>query len=93
MAARRFSHRNGPVHDMDGKTDGDHRMVCPQLRMETPIFVCWVFAVYGDGLEVLSLDVLALEAMSIKKDCRVFVGNPLLRKNMGILNYLLACPY
>jgi hypothetical protein len=49
--------------------------------METPIFVCWVFAVYGDGLEVLSLDVLALEAMSIKKDCRVFVGNPFVKKN------------
>jgi hypothetical protein len=60
--------------------------------METHIFVCWVFAVYGDGLEVLSLDELALEAMDIKKDCRIFAGNPLFRKNEDILSYTVNLP-
>ncbi|BDG36255.1 hypothetical protein PcaKH15_21610 [Parageobacillus caldoxylosilyticus] len=75
MATWGFSHRNGTADDMDGKTGRNNRMVCPQLRLETLIFVCWVFAVYGDSLEVLSLDELALEAMDIKKDCRIFAGN------------------
>ena len=77
MATRIVSHHNEPVNDMDRKTGGDHRMVCPQLRMETPIFVCWVFAVYGDGLEVLSLDELVL----ITKDCRRKRGNPFVKKS------------
>jgi hypothetical protein len=67
MATRMFSHHNEPSDDMDGKTGRDNRMVCPQRRLETPIFVCWIFAVYGDDLEVLSLGKLALEAMDINK--------------------------
>jgi hypothetical protein len=51
--------------------------------METYIFVCGVFAVYGDGLEVLSLDEFTLEAMDIKKDCRIFAGNPFVKKKGG----------
>ncbi|BDG47760.1 hypothetical protein PspKH34_23210 [Parageobacillus sp. KH3-4] len=65
-----FSHHSEPANDMDRKTSRDNRMVCPQLRMEAYVFVCWVFAVYGGGLEVLSLDESALEKMDIKKDCR-----------------------
>jgi hypothetical protein len=51
--------------------------------LETSIFVYWLFTVYGDGLEVLSLDELALETMDIKnkKDCRIFAGNPFVKKN------------
>jgi hypothetical protein len=66
---------------MDGKTGRDNRMVCSQRRLETPIFVYWIFAVYGDSLEVLSLDELALEAIDIKKDCRIFAGNPFVKKS------------
>jgi hypothetical protein len=92
MATRIVSHHDEPVNDMDRKKGGDHRMVCPQLRMETPIFVCWVFAVYGNGLRVLSLDELVLEAMDIKKDCQRRRGNPLLRKKRDILNYTVNLP-
>jgi hypothetical protein len=92
MTTRRFSHHNGPANDMDRKTGRDNRMVCPQLRMEAYIFVCWVFAVYGNGLRVLSLDELVLEAMDIKKDCQRRRGNPLLRKKRDILNYTVNLP-
>ncbi|GAJ40589.1 hypothetical protein B4119_2351 [Parageobacillus caldoxylosilyticus] len=34
----------------------------------------------------------ALEAMDIKKDCRIFNGNPLLRKKRDILNYTVNLP-
>lgn len=59
---------------MDRKAGRDNRMVCPQLRMETYVFVCRVFAVYGDGLEVLLLDESALEARWISK--RIAASSP-----------------
>lgn len=87
MATRIVSHHDEPVNDMDRKKGGDHRMVCPQLRMETPIFVCWVFAVYGDGLEVLSLDELILEGDGYQK------GLPHLRRQYNRTNFPLLANY